>query len=189
VGELCETGEANCHAMSDTIVFGIKEDLDSAGAYQCEVLTTISSADGQPIAGAAGHVMLSFPGGGKILTSCGHWVELVKLDVSEEAMLRVAQGYGGEFYSEMQEDMVSRACTQHKVTVLLHPRPSAVFSRLFFLPCLCAGAVREPGECWGWGGEARADASVEPPDGPAVTRVQDECEACESKCVVVCLHA
>lgn len=93
--------------MSNTIVFGVNPDLDPAGAYECEVLTTISTSDGHPIARAAGHVMLSFPSGGKILTSCGHWVELVKLDVSEEAMMRVAQDYGVDFYSELQSDMVS----------------------------------------------------------------------------------
>jgi len=32
--------------------------------------------------GTAGHVLLTYPSGGMILTSMGHWVELMKIDTS-----------------------------------------------------------------------------------------------------------
>lgn len=32
--------------------------------------------------GSAGHVILTYPKGGKILTSMGHWIELMKLDTT-----------------------------------------------------------------------------------------------------------
>ena len=34
--------------------------------------------------GSAGHTMLVYPSGGKILTSMGHWIELMKLDTTKE---------------------------------------------------------------------------------------------------------
>lgn len=41
--------------------------------------------------GCAGHVILSYPkGGGKILTSMGHWIELMKLDTSTEELMKLA---------------------------------------------------------------------------------------------------
>jgi hypothetical protein len=40
-------------------------------------------------------VLLTLPGGGMLLTSMGHWVELAKLEVSEETLLAAARGGGG----------------------------------------------------------------------------------------------
>jgi hypothetical protein len=34
--------------------------------------------------GACGHCLLTYPSGGKLLTSSGHWIELVKLDVNAD---------------------------------------------------------------------------------------------------------
>ena len=36
--------------------------------------------------GAAGHVLLTYPSGGMILTSMGHWIELMKIDTSAEKL-------------------------------------------------------------------------------------------------------
>merc|ERR1711907_584378 len=60
--------------------------------------------------GSAGHVLLTYPTGGMILASSGHWIELVRLDVSMEALLKVAQAsYGGAYAAEMEADMSSCA--------------------------------------------------------------------------------
>jgi len=58
-------------------------------------------------AGAAGHVLLTYPSGGQLLTSCTHWVELQKLDgVSERALLKMAMmDYGETEAEEMMSDM------------------------------------------------------------------------------------
>ena len=45
--------------------------------------------------GAAGHVMLHYATGGKLLVSAGHWIELARLDVSAESLLRVAESNYG----------------------------------------------------------------------------------------------
>lgn len=41
--------------------------------------------------GTAGHVTLTFPSGGVILTSMGHWAELMKIDTSEKKLFQVAE--------------------------------------------------------------------------------------------------
>jgi hypothetical protein len=41
--------------------------------------------------GSAGHVLLTYPSGGMILTSMGHWVELMKIDTSAEKVFEVAE--------------------------------------------------------------------------------------------------
>eukprot|EP01049_Picozoa_sp_SAG25_P017604 SAG25_NODE_4640_length_777_cov_0.737463_2_plen_56_part_00 len=46
--------------------------------------------------GLAGHVLLTLLGGGMLLTSMGHWVQLAKLEVSEETLLAAARARGGE---------------------------------------------------------------------------------------------
>ncbi len=45
--------------------------------------------------GACGHSLLTYPSGGKLLTSSGHWIELVKLDVKADSIFKLAeQDYG-----------------------------------------------------------------------------------------------
>jgi hypothetical protein len=41
--------------------------------------------------GSAGHVLLTYPSGGMILTSMGHWVELMKIDTTAEKVFEVAE--------------------------------------------------------------------------------------------------
>lgn len=36
--------------------------------------------------GSACHVLLTYPSGGMILTSMGHWIELMKIDTSEKKL-------------------------------------------------------------------------------------------------------
>lgn len=41
--------------------------------------------------GSAGHVLLTYTSGGMILTSMGHWVELMKIDTSPQKIFEVAE--------------------------------------------------------------------------------------------------
>lgn len=53
--------------------------------------------------GSAGHVLLRYPSGGVILTSMGHWIELMKIDTSENKLFAVAeQEFGLEEATKMK---------------------------------------------------------------------------------------
>ena len=53
----------------------------------------------------SGHVLLTYPTGGQLLTSCGHWIELSKLDVSLDNLFKVAeQTWGGEYATQMRSE-------------------------------------------------------------------------------------
>jgi hypothetical protein len=55
--------------------------------------------------GDAGHVLLRYPSGGMILTSMGHWIELMKIDPSEKKLFEVAQReFGFAFAQQMQNE-------------------------------------------------------------------------------------
>lgn len=41
--------------------------------------------------GDAGHVLLRYKSGGMILTSMGHWIELMNIDPSEKKFFEVAE--------------------------------------------------------------------------------------------------
>lgn len=125
VGELCEEGKAVIHAASNTIVYQLlpsaAQEAERTKAYRIEVLTTVSCPSAAAHAGygavygginaagfsqapssqkSMGHVLLTYPSGGRMLTSAGHWKELVHLGgVSEDALLRVAERYYGKEFS------------------------------------------------------------------------------------------
>lgn len=124
VGELCEEGKAVIHAASNTIVYQLlpsaAQEAERSQAYRLEVLTTVSCPSAAAHAGygavygginaagfsqapsqkSMGHVLLTYPSGGRMLTSAGHWKELVHLGgVSEDALLRVAERYYGKEFS------------------------------------------------------------------------------------------
>eukprot|EP01113_Clastostelium_recurvatum_P022900 TRINITY_DN2740_c0_g1_i3.p1 TRINITY_DN2740_c0_g1~~TRINITY_DN2740_c0_g1_i3.p1 ORF type:complete len:374 (+),score=59.33 TRINITY_DN2740_c0_g1_i3:51-1172(+) len=111
VGELCENGKASLHALGGTIAFDVKPDLSPCDAYGLDVLTVATRLGGTGLErggrshvgdfkGTVGHAVLSYPSGGKLLLSCGHWVELSRLDVSVESVLKTASKTWGEAYSE-----------------------------------------------------------------------------------------
>merc|ERR1711862_171400 len=50
--------------------------------------------------GGAGHVLLTYPSGGMLLASAGHWAELSHIDVSEERLLYVAASSYGQAYAD-----------------------------------------------------------------------------------------
>ena len=100
VGELCNEGSATVSAMSDTILYGFNNTVDAEGTplqamtgdasthYKTKVLTRVIKADARSV-DALGHVSLTYPSGGVLLTSAGHWYELQNLNTSVEAVERV----------------------------------------------------------------------------------------------------
>jgi hypothetical protein len=122
LGELASDGKAELHAMAGTIAFSVRWRTADCSAYNCQVLTVMTELDGQPACplpgegceagghrGLAGHALLTYPSGGRLLASAGHWVELSRLDVTEAAFLQAAASYGAAFQSEVQASMA--ACT------------------------------------------------------------------------------
>lgn len=129
VGEMCETDVAQVHAMGGTIIYTVKGDASRSNEhYDLEILTVMTSADGQEnrglgmqegdfcelkdgaIKGAAGHVLLSYKSGGRLLTSAGHWVELSKLEVSEERLASMQrEQYGEKFMNDQLYEL--RMCS------------------------------------------------------------------------------
>jgi hypothetical protein len=121
LGELASNGKADLHAMSNTIAFSIDWSKADCSAYNCQVLTVMSQMCGQQVEtlaqgntceagghrGLAGHVLLTYPSGGRLLASAGHWIELSRLDVSEADLLQVAGSYGAAFQSEVLASMSS----------------------------------------------------------------------------------
>jgi len=117
VGQLCESGEAYVHAMSGTIAYAPLKGLDlSNEPYTMELLTVITKADQcQPTItepncteaqigdhkGYAGHSMLSYKnGGGHLLLSSCHWVELSSLSTSEENVFQAFAANQGNNYRD-----------------------------------------------------------------------------------------
>ena len=50
-------------------------------------------------------MLLRYPTGGTILTSMGHWIELMKIDPSEKKLFEVAEReYGGLFAARMRQE-------------------------------------------------------------------------------------
>lgn len=113
VGELCDKGVANVHAMSSTILYSINTKQPNS-FYDIEILSLVTKYDQRnaprknvigKLEGLAGHVALKFNNGGRILTSCGHWIELEKLDTSPETVFAHAEKYyGAEYSSKMRSD-------------------------------------------------------------------------------------
>lgn len=120
LGELASDGKAELHAMSNTIAFSVRWRKADCRAYNCKVLTVMDQLDGQPACpvpgegcevgahrGLAGHALLTYPSGGRLLASAGHWVELSRLDVTEANLLQVAASYGAAFQGEVQASMAA----------------------------------------------------------------------------------
>jgi len=129
VGELCaEKGHAVVSAMSDTIAYTVDPaKADGHDRYKVKVLTIVTEMSGVNLDkavpsgmrceigakyGSAGHVALTYPSGGTLLTSAGHWLELVNLDVSVDN-LRAAyrKEYGEAVAERMMVDLSSEGDT------------------------------------------------------------------------------
>jgi len=135
VGELCESGNACVHAMSSTIVFTIDWHKADTNKYKLEVLTVATRMDGFQVEsmqnkcsidehkGAAGHVVLKYPSGGTMLCSCGHWVELSKLDVNTASLLSVAESrYGASYRSNIESELQSASIQDRDEVVQKYAR-------------------------------------------------------------------
>lgn len=70
--------------------------------------------------GMAGHVTLTYASGGQLVTSMGHWLELTRINTSEEELIRVAaSNFGQEELFMLQADLACQTsafdreqCTQ-----------------------------------------------------------------------------
>ena len=133
LGELCASGEARVHAMGGTKAFTVNSAVTAAdhpegveGWSELQVLTIVTTAGGQDAStfteagekqnlctvgddhGIAGHVVLRYASGGRLLASCPHWIELSKLDVNAEQLLAVAEKrYGAEYAKQMRTKLAS----------------------------------------------------------------------------------
>lgn len=120
LGELANEGKAELNALPSTIAFSVKWSKADCSAYQCKALTVMTEFGGTSARpargegceagghrGLAGHVLLTYPSGGKLLVSAGHWIELSRLDVSEETFLKAAAGFGEAFSNEVVTSMAA----------------------------------------------------------------------------------
>merc|ERR1739845_111941 len=57
--------------------------------------------------GWAGHVLLTYPSGGQLLASAGHWVELSRLDVTTADLLQAAASFGAAYQAEVRSSLAS----------------------------------------------------------------------------------
>ena len=86
-------------------MYGVDSRIQTKQKYQLEILTVASNFPapysyleckiGSNV-GLAGHVLLSYPKGGKILTSMGHWIELMKIDSSSQKLFETAERLYGQ---------------------------------------------------------------------------------------------
>ena len=114
VGDMAEQGMCNVQAAGGTIVYSVDKTKLSHETYKCQVLTVVPTVKASSekleckvgeFKGNAGHVLLTYPSGGMILTSMGHWIELMKVDTSAEKVFQVAeQEFGYEKAAKMREE-------------------------------------------------------------------------------------
>ena len=100
VGDMAEAGMCNVQAAGGTIVYSVDKKQLNHQIYKLQVLTVVPTVKAQSenlkceigeFEGNAGHVLLTYPSGGMILTSMGHWIELMKVDTSAEKVFQVAE--------------------------------------------------------------------------------------------------
>ena len=116
VGQLCETGTTNIHALSDTVVVGINKNNADNKFYTLSILTIITKTGEFKIdkqkdnswsigekTGTIGHALLKFKSGGLLLISAGHWIELANLNVNINNLETAAKTNYGENNEYMEE--------------------------------------------------------------------------------------
>jgi len=141
VGALCEQGFARSHAMPGTILYAVDESKAAAAtaAGSCiEVLTVVARADGMTATqqlslaglkgpllsetggaqGLAGHVLLTRPSGGMLLTSMGHWIELTRLGVTEESLLSASMSHDAAFGQQVSTELGSARSAEEREAVV-----------------------------------------------------------------------
>merc|ERR1711904_644695 len=123
VGEMCTKGEAVVKAMGGTICYTVDPKKAAHDAYRLEVLSVITETGAFDLdaalpagsdlrckagraSGAVGHVLVTYPSGGSILASAGHWLELAGLDVTVASLIAVAEKeYGTEYTTRLRQDL------------------------------------------------------------------------------------
>lgn len=92
VAHLAASEQLFVHVLGNTIKYAVDSRVETREIYEIEVLTVASNfPPPQPYyqskignaTGLAGHVLLSYKTGGKILTSMGHWIQLMKITTTE----------------------------------------------------------------------------------------------------------
>jgi hypothetical protein len=95
VGGLSVGGMVNVDAMAGTIVYSVDSDRLNHNYFKLKVLTVVDTltprkanlvSEAGSHKGTAGHVLLTYPSGGTIMTSMGHWIELMKIDTTPEKL-------------------------------------------------------------------------------------------------------
>jgi len=146
VGELCrEQGKALVSALGGTILYTVDPKRSRTGRYDLKILTVVTDAsdglllveegkkcsvgEGEHIKrGVAGHVALTYPSGGQLVTSMGHWIELTRIDTTLESVLRTAgHNFGAEEvndmmreYNELNSDAARYECVQKRASKFVH---------------------------------------------------------------------
>jgi hypothetical protein len=127
VGRMCESGEAFVNVMGGTIVFNISPEKTDTDRYSTEVLTRCVNS---PYGESCGHVMLTYPSGGRILVSAGHWIELSQLSgATEESVLRMCTAQmGQEKASKMMSDLQSSSSPMERERIVQQNAQEVVWS-------------------------------------------------------------
>lgn len=114
---MADGGKVNLHTLGSTILYSVDPDKIDKHAYQLTVLTiNTTNLPNSPQhtlkidehKGSAGHILLKYKSGGHLLTSMGHWIELMKIDTSEKKLFELAEKQYGKAYAE--EMRVQYAC-------------------------------------------------------------------------------
>lgn len=126
---MAEQGRCNVVAAGGTIVYTVDSHVKSE-TYDLQILTVVPNIFGlnlpdnhvckitDEIQGVAGHVLLTFKSGGHILTSMGHWIELMKIDTSEKKLFEVAEKqFGATKAAEMKMEYSNMNATQQKAYI------------------------------------------------------------------------
>jgi len=119
VGQLCQTGITNIHAMGGTVVFGVNSQKADNQIYSLSILTIMTNTTGfqmdeknenlwsiEDKKGTVGHALLKYKTGGILLLSAGHWIELSNLNVNIDNLEQVAMknyGTNNEYLNELKE--------------------------------------------------------------------------------------
>ena len=130
VGQLCDNGVANLHALASTIVFGIDFTKVDAARFQLKVLTIATESIGFKTndqskfceigdeKGTVGHAMIKFNNGGILFVSAGHWIELNNFDVNVTNLEKEAEKFGGGFSEMINSIKSSKKSDIHKTQEL-----------------------------------------------------------------------
>ena len=125
VADLCEDGKATLHALGGTVGFSVDLHKTDCNEYEFQLLSIIPahksefSVELKGQKGDIGHAALKYPSGGVLLVSCGHWIELVNVNASEDSVMKSAESMYGACYAQNIQTKLQSANTEaEKNTVL-----------------------------------------------------------------------